>query len=291
MFKFQMIFKGGSTTFYNSSIFFPSEMRQQVATLYAFVRTADNFVDVRPQKKDEFRAFVEDYHQARQGGSTSNEVISEFIELSKNKSFADEWVDSFLNSMSSDIDGHICQTLEDTLQYVHGSAEVIGLMMAAIMDLPRQSHEFAAKLGRAFQYINFIRDIDHDNALNRIYLPLAEVKSAGLSGLEREEAIKKPEAFNGFILEQIKRYRSWQKEASQGYEYLPKKFLVPIKTAADMYAWTADQIEINPQIVFDRIVKPDKFKVIGKAIHNYFKIKNDQGIHLRGQHQDKKIPG
>ena len=48
------IFRRGSTTFFNSSLFFPPDIRRDVTALYAFVRVADDYVDAVPQQREEF---------------------------------------------------------------------------------------------------------------------------------------------------------------------------------------------------------------------------------------------
>ncbi len=82
--------------------------------------------------------------------------------------------------MEHDLSESSCETLEDVLTYIYGSAEVIGLFMARIMDLDEASFPYAAMLGRAMQYINFIRDIAEDNELGRRYLPLLDTSLVSL---------------------------------------------------------------------------------------------------------------
>ena len=52
-------FRNGSTTYFNSSRFFPETVRRDVFALYGFVRVADNFVDSVPQDADGFYEFVD----------------------------------------------------------------------------------------------------------------------------------------------------------------------------------------------------------------------------------------
>ncbi len=73
-------------------------------------------------------------------------------------------------------------------------------MMARIMGLPEESYVAARHLGKAMQYINFIRDIDEDNRLGRIYLPIA---GTGLQDLSCRSAEENREAFTRFIREEI----------------------------------------------------------------------------------------
>jgi phytoene synthase len=156
-------------------------------------------------------------------------------------------------------------TLEETLQYIYGSAEVIGLFMARIMELPREAEHYAMMLGRAMQYINFIRDIDEDLELGRRYLPL---ERSGLTELSGEEVRRHPHRFAAFIREHLRRYNEWQAEAEKGYRYLPRRYLVPIKTAADMYAWTGRIIRNDPEVVFRRKVKPGRWRIVLRGVGN-----------------------
>ena len=56
-----LIFKKGSTTYYNSTKLFPSKIRKDVTTLYSFVRIADNYVDAVPQDVEGFMNFKNTY--------------------------------------------------------------------------------------------------------------------------------------------------------------------------------------------------------------------------------------
>ncbi|NBK22424.1 MAG: phytoene/squalene synthase family protein, partial [Spirochaetia bacterium] len=55
------IFRNGSKTYYFSSRFFPKAVREDVYTLYGFVRIADNLVDEYPVVPERFYAFREAY--------------------------------------------------------------------------------------------------------------------------------------------------------------------------------------------------------------------------------------
>lgn len=258
-------FKRGSKTYFYSSIFFSKEARDDVFALYSFVRKADNFVDVIPQLKDEFYRFKDAYDNALQGKATSDIIINTFVELMRRKSFPSAWIDAFFESMEMDLTKGRYATIEETLHYVYGSAEVIGLMMAKIMNLDPQSYPFAQYLGRAMQYINFIRDIEEDLTLGRTYLPLGD---AGLERLDRDYVIERQDAFCEFIRTHIGFYRQWQQEAERGFAYIPKRCLIPIKTASDMYQWTAERIYQDPLIVFQKKLKPSISRIVLQIARN-----------------------
>jgi len=258
------IFRRGSRTYFFSSVAFPPALRDDVFALYAFVRTADNFVDQPPGRQDAagFDRFRERYGAAAAGSADGDPVIDAFVELAARKRFRDEWVAAFLDAMAQDLTRTDYPTVDDTVAYMYGSAEVIGLMMAAIMELPEEAHGPARMLGRAMQYINFIRDIAEDLELGRTYLPATELAAAGLRSLAPEEAHRDAPAFRRFVRAEIDRYLGWQRAADDGFHFIPRRPRVAIRTASDMYRWTADRIREDPLIVYRRKVRPSAARIL-----------------------------
>lgn len=262
----QAAFKRGSKTYFNSSLFFPESVRRDVFFLYGFVRTADDYVDAVPQDAAGFKNFCESYRTARDSGSTTGDpIIDCFLDVSRRKNFRPEWVEAFLASMAADLVKNRYETLEETLVYIYGSAEVIGLFMAAIMDLDEAAWPAACALGRSMQFINFIRDIDEDNSLGRIYLPLA---GTGLEDLSEATARANADAFRSFIRAQADLYLKWQAEAEAGFYRIPYRSRVPIMTASRMYNWTARQIQRDPFRVYRRKIKPSKGRIVLELLAN-----------------------
>lgn len=269
--EFYDIFKSGSKTYFNSSIFFPKEIREKVFVLYAFVRCADNFVDIIPAQKKEFFQFKSEYEKALKGEKVKNPIILEFVRLMQKEKLDPAWVEAFSRSMEMDLDKKTYLNMDETIGYMYGSAEVIGLMLAKILNLPPEAFESARYLGRAMQYINFIRDIKEDQALGRTYLPQNELKASGLNSLAYNAIASHKEQFKQFIQEQINRhYKKWQFQAEQGYKFIPYRYLIPIKTASDMYLWTAEQIYKDPLVIYKKAVKPAKIRIFAQVLFNFF---------------------
>ncbi len=257
------IFKKGSTTFFTASLFFPKQEKKAVFELYAFVRIFDDFVDCVPPQESEYFSLKNTYIQALSGqnGNSSSEVVTNFIVLQKKYGFDQSWVDAFFESMEADLTKKTYATLLETEKYIYGSAEVIGLMMAKIMKLSPESYPFAQLLGKSFQYMNMIRDVADDLALGRTYLPQSEYEKFGLREISKAEAFAKSESFNEFIRSQIELYSVWRDQARQGFDYIPSKYLVPIKIALDLFDDTIETIRQNPLIVFEKKIKPSKAKI------------------------------
>lgn len=272
------IFKRGSTTYYFSSLFFPRKIKDDVFKLYSFVRVADDYVDSIPADSQQFSqlrklwetSVNDDSFQTDVRGSDdiNLRVVRNMVFVYRKYSFEQKWVTAFLDSMQADLDRKEYRTLEDTIWYMYGSAEVIGLMMAKIMGLPEESYIYAQMQGRAMQYINFVRDIDEDNILGRQYFPISELQKFGLKDLQQKTVQANSESFEKFMRAQIRLYESWQTEANKGFTSIPKRLRIPLQTATDMYNWTATNIHKKPLNVFQSKIKPSKYRVLFTIVKN-----------------------
>lgn len=266
----KQIFKKGSKTFFYSTLFFPKNIKEDVSTLYAFVRVADDFVDNVPALREEFYSFKNNYYQALGGESKGDNIIDEFILLQKKYNFNQEWIDGFLYAMESDLNFTKCLTLSDTEKYMYGSAEVVGLMMSKILGLNIEAYSYASRLGQAFQYINFIRDIAEDNTLNRQYLPEENLKKYNLENLSLEYIKNHQDNFEKFLRKELDYFYELIQEAKLGFKFIPLAYRIPIMIATNLYIYTAGVIYKNPMIVYAKKVKPGKFRIFYEALKVIF---------------------
>ena len=262
----KQIFKQSSTSYYYSSLFFPEDVKEDVFRLYAYVRTADDFVDDIPQDEKAFYSFRDKTSKAINGEKTGDKVVDGFVSVMKKKEIEEKWVEAFLDSMEADLEKSYYETIDETLEYIYGSAEVIGLMMAKILDLDEEAMHEARMLGRSMQYCNFIRDIKEDNGLGRQYLPQEELEKHGLKSLEEEHVKQHRNSFKEFMRSQIDQYWKWEKEAQKGFKYIPYRYRVPVMLSADIYEWTAQEIREDPFIVYRKEVRPSKIRIGGKLV-------------------------
>src|SRR5690606_34930691 len=113
-------------------------------------------------------------------GRSANLVVHAFALTARRYGIGGDLVGPFFDSMAADLthDTHDQRSLE---QYVHGSAEVVGLMCLRVF-LGGDDESYvrlapaASRLGAAFQKVNFLRDLadDHDT-LGRTYFPGLDV--------------------------------------------------------------------------------------------------------------------
>ncbi|MEI7631721.1 MAG: squalene/phytoene synthase family protein [bacterium] len=271
------IFKNGRLTYYWSSRFFPKGMRDDVFKLYSFINLVHNFVDQTPSNLAKFEyievrwttiksELANGFVTSPLDDSVSEKALSNIAYIVHRHGCDPAWVDAFLKSMRWDIQKHQYRSLKDTLEYVYGTAEVVGLFVARILNLPEEALEPVRMQGRAMQYINFLRDLTDDSEMGRCYFPVNDIKVYGLKNLSEEEARAKPKMFADFVHAQLLRYAQWQTDANKGFIYIPKKIAVPLHTAVDSYNWTALQIKNDPLIVFEKKVKPQKRQVVRTVV-------------------------
>lgn len=262
------VFRQGSRTYFVSSLFFPVRVREDVVRLYAFVRSADDFVDRVPQDGAGLQSFEACYRQALAGRPAGDLIVDSFVDLAARRDFDPAWTDAFLQAMRADLEVTAYRTLADVERYMHGSAEVIGLMMARILGLDEAAYDSARLLGKAMQYVNFLRDIAEDHRLGRTYIPAEVLCRHGLASLAADEVRAHPDRFAALVRAELARYRDWQRQAALGYVHLTPRVRVPVQTAADMYWWTAEQIEREPLQVFRRKVKPSVARIATRVARN-----------------------
>lgn len=171
-------------------------VRPHVRNVYALVRLADEVVDGPLAAADVERASrlltsleIETYDALRTGYST-NLVVHAFALTARRCGIDRDLVTPFFDSMRADlsVSSHDAESLRT---YIHGSAEVVGLMCLRTflaVDGPATAQERAAayaalapgaaRLGAAFQKVNFLRDLAADlEGLGRSYFPGVDVTS------------------------------------------------------------------------------------------------------------------
>lgn len=266
--KASTVFKKGSTTYYTASALFPPQTRNKVTTLYAFVRIIDDFVDQVPADAASFRHHKKLFRKARSGTLTHNSVIDSVVALEQSEQLNTQWLDAFWLAMELDMYKTSYATRTEVIRYMYGSAEVVGLLMAALLNLPALAYPAAAMLGRAMQYCNFIRDIAEDTALGRTYIPQTTLHKFGITQLSQQWALAHPDDFTQIVRQELLHYYRWQTAAEHGFQFIPWKYRLAIATASAGYRWTADVIWQNPLVVFERKVKPSRWRILLCAVQS-----------------------
>ncbi|WP_189171439.1 phytoene/squalene synthase family protein [Pilimelia anulata] len=165
-------------SYYLATRLLPAPRRRHVHALYAFTRHADDLVDVAGTAAD-LRAWGAAFTAGRPGDDPLLPAVLDTVDRCGQDpaDFA-----AFLASMAMDLHVTAYPTYADLLDYMEGSAAVIGTMVLPILAAPDPAavREPARQLGLAFQLTNFIRDVGEDLDRGRLYLPLADLAAHGV---------------------------------------------------------------------------------------------------------------
>lgn len=261
----KLITKKYSTSFSIAVGTLPDEMRQAIYSIYGFVRLADEIVDTFHDADQALLLddFEKEYYKTLQQGISMNPVLHSFAITVTKYQFPDELVDSFLKSMRADLSKQVYETNSELDNYIHGSANVVGLMsLLVFLDGNKQRYnelkEPAMKLGAAFQKVNFLRDLKADShELNRLYFPDVEI-----SNFTEEVKVQ--------LIEDIENDFD---EAEKGIKELPGKSKLAVYLAFVYYKKLLQKLKQTPadKIVKTRIRVPDsvKFILLAKANVKY----------------------
>ena len=183
--------KAYGTTYYAATFVLPRVKRHHVHALYGFCRYADDIVDdLGPAPVDvrekALTDFGERFFADLAGGDSDDPVLKAVVHTVKAFSIDPGCFRRFLRSMTMDLTVASYETFDDLLEYMDGSAAVIGEMMLPILEPSSPAAvPHARDLGIAFQLTNFLRDVSEDLDRGRVYLPQEDLRRFGANPGER----------------------------------------------------------------------------------------------------------
>ncbi|HAF00553.1 MAG TPA: squalene synthase HpnD [Methylophilaceae bacterium] len=261
------------SSFTLSFVFLPKNKKQAMTVLYAFCREVDDVVDectdynVAQTKLNWWKQEITNlYHQTPQHPVT--QALLPFI-LEFN--LAKEHFLEIIDGMEMDLKFNRYDDFSQLQLYCYRVASVVGLLSAQIFGFSnRKTLKYAHDLGMAFQLTNIIRDVGEDARRGRIYLPLDELKKAGVS----EEDIlqgKETPAVKNLMIYQIDRAENFYNKA---LVELPKEDAKQQRTGlmmAAIYRTLLREISLEPEKVLNSKTSIPPFRKLILAIQAYFK--------------------
>jgi len=253
-------------TYYLATLLLPKNKRPYVHALYGFARYADEIVDdlastlSAHEKADALRNWSSGVLADLKAGTSNDDIGRALVDTARTFDIPHQHFVDFLHSMEMDLTITEYQTYDDLLEYVYGSAAVIGLEMVPILGYSDQrAFESAQKLGIAFQLANFIRDVAEDLDRGRVYLPLQELAQFGVDRAMLERRKLTPEIIEALKF-QIERVRQLQRESNAGIAFLDKESRPCIRAASELYCGIVDEVEAIGYDIFNKRAKTSTFR-------------------------------
>ena len=189
------ISRRAAKNFYYGFMVLPSEKRNALSAVYAFMRHADDISDepgVDAQlKRQKLSEWLDSAKSVFDGKATDDPVLMALGDAQKKFKISPELFEKLVYGTSLDLDippasaespAILCNTFEDLKQYCYYVASVVGLVCIRIFGYQDTKAEFLAEdCGLAFQLTNIIRDIKEDASMGRIYIPAEDLARSNLT--------------------------------------------------------------------------------------------------------------
>lgn len=167
-----------SSSFGSASRLFAPAVRPHIYNIYGLVRAADEIVDTYhgPDAADQLDDLEADVYRCIRSGYSANPLVHAYGLTARRHEIDKALIAPFFASMRSDLAPAVFDQAAYE-QYIHGSAEVVGLMCLRVFCAGDHAAydrlaPGAARLGAAYQKVNFLRDVAADHGqLGRMYFP------------------------------------------------------------------------------------------------------------------------
>lgn len=253
-----------STSFGLATRLLGARHRQHVRNIYAMVRIADEIVDgVAAEagldagaQSAALESYIAETHRSMRTGYSSDLILHAFARTARECAISEDLTGPFFASMRADIatdSGFAAYDADAHATYVHGSAEVVGLMclqvfLRGVERTPEQLETLrhgASRLGAAFQNVNFLRDLaDDTDRLHRGYLGGTE----RLTDAERDAWVET-------ITQQLE-------DARAAIPLLPRDARAAVRSALALFAALTRRVARTPveELYRRRVRVPDPVK-------------------------------
>ncbi|MEU7587125.1 phytoene/squalene synthase family protein [Micromonospora sp. NPDC049230] len=266
-------------TYYLATRLLPAWKRRHVHALYGFTRYADEIVDRTEDLPPAERAarlddWASQFVAGLRGAPVDDPLLPAVLHTIAVFDLDRDDFASFLKSMAMDLTVTAYPTYDHLLDYMEGSAAVIGTMMLPILGSsdPAAAREPARQLGFAFQLTNFIRDVAEDLDRGRTYLPDEDLAKFGVT---RDELIEARTRGRGtprireLIEYEVTRAQAHYAAAAPGITMLAPASQACMRTAYAVYGGILDEVAAQDFDVFvRRAVVPQRRRlaVAGRAL-------------------------
>ena len=153
--------------------FLSKKQKEALSLIYAFCRYADDVVD------DNFEQAPDLLAQIRaELTKPTMDFYFQLEEVIQDFSIPREYFFDLIEGVESDLREAVSfETFKNLEWYIYRVAGVVGLMCIHIFGFKNpQTKEYAITLAKAVQMTNILRDIAEDSKINRLYLPLEDLK-------------------------------------------------------------------------------------------------------------------
>ena len=264
----------GSKSFAAASRLFDRETRERVWLLYAWCRACDDIADAQDHggvlgaQSDPAARFATIRaltSLALMGEATGDPAFDALGVVAGECRLTRRMAEDVIAGFALDSEGWRPQDEADLLRYCFHVAGAVGVMMAAVMGVPREDEDTlgrACDLGLAFQLANIARDVAEDDAAGRCYLPAEWLDEAGIPHGEIMRAEHR-ERLLPLVHRLCDMAETYEASARIGAARLPPRSRWAVLSAAGIYGAIGRAVKRAGEAALERRVTTSSFAKAG----------------------------
>lgn len=246
-------------------LFLPGDRRRDALLFYDFCRTVDDLADNDTLSAAERAAALARWREALESGAGLPPALEDLI---RRRGLDRPLLAEIVRGMEMDLEIVRYETFEELKAYCWRAACAVGLVSIRIFGCEAaESRIYAEHLGYALQLTNILRDVAEDAQRGRIYLPIEDLCSHGVS----PEALLRgvPDGdFSGLMAREAARAREFFFRAAQTLPTRDAKALRCARIMAEIYQRVLALMERDGFRVFAKRYRLPLWKKMLVAVHS-----------------------
>ena len=255
-----------------ASLLLPRNLRQPIAVIYAFARSADDFADEgeftaqqRLEKLNHYSRLLESLNDTQ----PTDPIFIALQDVINKHQLPIQPFHDLLTAFKQDVTKKRYQDIDELLDYCQHSANPVGrLLLHLTGQATPKNLQQSDSICSALQLINFLQDILQDYDENdRIYLPQDEMQEYGVN----EEMIKQQQssdAMRTLVSQQVQRAKAMMLSGIPLGKQIPGRFGLQLRMMINGGLQIIKLLENQQENVFSRprLQRIDWIKIVLYAI-------------------------
>jgi phytoene synthase len=231
------VLRAGSRSFHAASLLLPGSVRDAVAAVYAFCRTADDAIDGGGASRWTLLSLRDRLDRIYEGGSPLVPADRALSAVVHHYRIPRSVFDALIEGFAWELEERRYTTIAELRAYGVRVAGTVGIAVAGILGArDEETLARACDLGVAMQLTNIARDVGEDAAAGRLYLPREWMEDAGLDPDAWLRAPTFSAALSRVVQRVLEEADGLYRRAESGIERLPRRYRWAIRAARHMYA-------------------------------------------------------